>query len=173
MCLLLILQRYLLSFRVHELKELLKSIGCSQRGRKNELFQRSNELLQHGSPKIQNKIREIYDRFCHTLFKRHRISSVIGRRVRVGLSVGIFFTPLTTYSSCGSPPCGDLLAQEQSVYGVQLPSSSWPYFPMVSPCTYMPQRRSVFFLLLEMECEFWTYCRKRHIVCSLTDTFSM
>ena len=77
MCLLLILQRYLLSFRVHELKELLKSIGCSQRGRKNELFQRSNELLQHGSPKIQNKIREIYDRSHYSkraLFRAHRYS---------------------------------------------------------------------------------------------------
>ena len=61
-----LLQRYLISFRVHELKELLRSIGCSQRGRKNELFQRSNELLQHGSPKIQNKIREIYERSHYT-----------------------------------------------------------------------------------------------------------
>lgn len=60
------LQRYLCSFRVHELKELLRSIGCSQRGRKNELFQRSNELLEHGSPKIQNKIREIYERSHYT-----------------------------------------------------------------------------------------------------------
>jgi len=62
---------------VHELKELLKSIGCSQRGRKNELFQRSNELLQHGSPKIQNKIREIYDRSHYSkraLFRAHRCS---------------------------------------------------------------------------------------------------
>ena len=56
------LQRYLASFRVLELKELLKSISCSQKGRKPDLFHRANELLRHGSPKIQNKIRDIYDR---------------------------------------------------------------------------------------------------------------
>lgn len=59
---LLPLQRYLTSFRVQELKELLRNMGCSQKGRKQELFQRANEVLQHGSPKIQNKIREIYER---------------------------------------------------------------------------------------------------------------
>ena len=56
------LQRYLAGFRVLELKDLLKSIGCSQKGRKPELFQRANDLLRHGSPKIQNKIRDIYER---------------------------------------------------------------------------------------------------------------
>ncbi len=47
-------------FRVNELKELLRKTSQSQRGRKAELFQRANELLRHGSPKIQLHIREIY-----------------------------------------------------------------------------------------------------------------
>lgn len=56
------LQRYLTEFRVIELKELLKLIGSSQRGRKSELFQRANELLIHGSPRIQHQIREVYEK---------------------------------------------------------------------------------------------------------------
>lgn len=45
-----------------ELKELLKIHGQSTKGRKPELFQRANELLRLGSPKLQSKIREIYER---------------------------------------------------------------------------------------------------------------
>ena len=56
------IQRYLTSFRVLELKELLKLHGQSTKGRKPELFQRANEMLQHGSPKFQTQIREIYER---------------------------------------------------------------------------------------------------------------
>jgi hypothetical protein len=55
-------QRYLTSFRVLELKELLKQCGQSTKGRKSDLFQRANDMLQFGSPKIQTKIREIYDK---------------------------------------------------------------------------------------------------------------
>ena len=58
----LLLQRYLTSFRVLELKELLKTHGQSTKGRKPELFQRANELLRLGSPKLQTKIREIYEK---------------------------------------------------------------------------------------------------------------
>ena len=49
-------------FRVIELKELLRSIGQSTKGRKPELMQRSTDLLRHGSPKIQVKIQEIWER---------------------------------------------------------------------------------------------------------------
>lgn len=56
------MQRYLTSFRVLELKELLKNQGQSTKGRKPELFQRANDILQFGSPKFQTKIREIYER---------------------------------------------------------------------------------------------------------------
>ena len=49
-------------FRVIELKELLRSIGQSTKGRKPELMQRSADLLRHGSPKIQVKIQEIWER---------------------------------------------------------------------------------------------------------------
>lgn len=55
-------QRFLTSFRVLELKELLKIHGQSTKGRKPELFQRANEILQFGSPKFQTQIREIYER---------------------------------------------------------------------------------------------------------------
>ena len=55
-----ILQRMLSEFRVHELKELLRKVGQSQRGKKAELFQRANEILRHGSPKIQAQIRDIH-----------------------------------------------------------------------------------------------------------------
>ena len=55
-------QRLLAQFRVLELKELLRNIGQSQKGRKPDLFQRANEVLRHGSPKIQIKIREIFDK---------------------------------------------------------------------------------------------------------------
>ena len=58
----LVLQRYLTEFRVVELKELLKVIGVSQKGRKSELFHRANELLIRGSPKVQQQIREVYER---------------------------------------------------------------------------------------------------------------
>ncbi len=37
-------------------------MGCSQRGRKSELFKRCDDLLVCGSPKAQDKIREIYGR---------------------------------------------------------------------------------------------------------------
>jgi hypothetical protein len=47
---------------VLELKELLKTHGQSTKGRKPELFQRANELLRLGSPKLQTKIREIYEK---------------------------------------------------------------------------------------------------------------
>lgn len=63
------LQRYLTSFRVLELKELLKNQGQSTKGRKPELFQRANDILQFGSPKFQTKIREIYERSNN--FRRH------------------------------------------------------------------------------------------------------
>ncbi|XP_064390989.1 E3 SUMO-protein ligase PIAS2-like isoform X4 [Halichondria panicea] len=53
-------QGMLSEFRVNELKELLRKTSQSQRGRKAELFQRANELLRHGSPKIQLYIRDIY-----------------------------------------------------------------------------------------------------------------
>ena len=49
-------------FRVIELKELLRSIGQSSKGRKPELVQRAADLLKHGSPKIQQKIVEIWER---------------------------------------------------------------------------------------------------------------
>ena len=45
-----------------ELKELLKTVGLSQKGRKPDLFQRAQDLLIHGSPKIQHRIRDIYER---------------------------------------------------------------------------------------------------------------
>lgn len=56
------LQRYLTEFRVVELKELLRVMGLSQKGRKPELFKRANDLLIHGSPKVQQQIREIFNR---------------------------------------------------------------------------------------------------------------
>ena len=49
-------------FRVIELKELLRSIGQSSKGRKPELVQRAADLLKHGSPKVQQKIHEIWER---------------------------------------------------------------------------------------------------------------
>ena len=49
-------------FRVIELKELLRSIGQSSKGRKPDLVQRAADLLKHGSPKIQQKIVEIWER---------------------------------------------------------------------------------------------------------------
>lgn len=49
-------------FRVIELKELLRSIGQSNKGRKPELLQRATDLLKHGSPKVQQKINEIWER---------------------------------------------------------------------------------------------------------------
>ena len=55
-------QRFLASFRVLELKELLKQCGQSTKGRKSELFQRANDMLQFGSPKFQTKIREVYEK---------------------------------------------------------------------------------------------------------------
>ena len=66
-------QRLLTHFRVNELKELLRKLSQSQRGRKAELFQRANEILRHGSPKIQIHIREIYQRnhdTRHTSYSR-------------------------------------------------------------------------------------------------------
>ena len=45
-----------------ELKELLRSIGQSTKGRKPELMQRSTDLLRHGSAKIQDKIHEIWEK---------------------------------------------------------------------------------------------------------------
>ena len=55
-------QNLLMRFRVIELKDLLRSIGQSTKGRKPELLQRSNDLLRDGSPKVQLKIREIWER---------------------------------------------------------------------------------------------------------------
>ena len=49
-------------FRVIELKELLRSIGQSSKGRKPDLVQRAADLLKHGSPKVQQKIVEIWER---------------------------------------------------------------------------------------------------------------
>ena len=48
---------------------MLKFLNCSQKGRKPDLFQRANDLLRCGSPKIQNKIREIYERARYS--RRH------------------------------------------------------------------------------------------------------
>lgn len=56
----LLIQKYLTEFRVPELKELLKVVNLSTKGRKSELFQRANDLLTHGSPKIQLHIKDIY-----------------------------------------------------------------------------------------------------------------
>ncbi len=53
-------QGMLSEFIVNELKHLLRKAGQSQRGKKAELFQRANELLRHGSPKILHQIHEIY-----------------------------------------------------------------------------------------------------------------
>ena len=53
----------LTQFRVHELKELLKSLNCSTRGRKQELYVRSANLLEHGSPKIYKRIKEIHEKY--------------------------------------------------------------------------------------------------------------
>lgn len=49
-----------MEFKVPQLKELLKSVSLSIKGRKPELFQRANDLLSHGSPQIQQRIRDIY-----------------------------------------------------------------------------------------------------------------
>ena len=68
---LLCLQRYLTEFRVIELKEFLRLVGLSQKGRKSDLFQRANELLIHGSPKIQHQIRDIYERSHGDVKHRH------------------------------------------------------------------------------------------------------
>lgn len=56
------LQRYLEKFRVAELKELLRSMGVTQKGRKTDLLSRANELMRRGNPKIQHEIRMIYER---------------------------------------------------------------------------------------------------------------
>ena len=56
------LQRYLNRFRVTELKELLKSMGVTQKGKKPELFSRALSLLEHGSPKLMSEIIRIYER---------------------------------------------------------------------------------------------------------------
>ena len=48
-------------FRVIELKEFLRSIGQSTKGRKPELLRRSTDLLRDGSPNVQLKIREIWE----------------------------------------------------------------------------------------------------------------
>ena len=58
-------------FRVHELKELLRKVGQSQRGKKAELFQRANEILRHGSPKIQAHIHDIHQN-CRPYKSPHR-----------------------------------------------------------------------------------------------------
>lgn len=62
-------QKYLMEFRVLELKELLKQVNLSTRGRKCDLFQRANDLLSRGSPKIQLHIRDIYLKYHCS--KRH------------------------------------------------------------------------------------------------------
>eukprot|EP00731_Ephydatia_muelleri_P015760 Em0009g184a len=52
-------QKYLSGFRVQELKELLKSLGCGQSGKKGDLYMRSMDMLQSGNLKVRKKIREI------------------------------------------------------------------------------------------------------------------
>ena len=53
------IQKYLSGFRVQELKELLKSLGGGQSGKKGDLYMRSMDMLQSGNPKVRKKIREI------------------------------------------------------------------------------------------------------------------
>ena len=72
---LFLFQRFLTEFRVLELKELLRAIGLSQRGRKSDLFQRANQLLIHGSPKIQQHIQAIYSK-SHSI-KRPKFGKMV------------------------------------------------------------------------------------------------
>lgn len=72
----LIFQRFLTEFRVLELKELLRVIGLSQRGRKSDLFQRANELLIHGSPKIQQHIQAIYSK-SHSIKRPQKFGKMV------------------------------------------------------------------------------------------------
>ena len=57
------------------MKELLKALGLSQKGRKQDLFHRVNDLLMHGSSKIQHEIQRIYDK-SHRLKRTPRFGKM-------------------------------------------------------------------------------------------------
>lgn len=58
----LFLQNYLRCFRVAELKELLKALNVSTAGRKKDLLDRVETLLQLDTPDVHRHAQNIYDK---------------------------------------------------------------------------------------------------------------
>ena len=52
----------ILTFRVLELKEFLKSVNVSSGGRKNDLQDRAMSVVESGNPKILQTLQQLYQR---------------------------------------------------------------------------------------------------------------